>query len=1176
MSLSRKTLEHPVLALIVFFLLGFVSLFTIQNIALELFPDIDYPYVMVYTGYKNAGPETVEKSVTAVLESALVSVKGLKKISSQSSEGSSRIEMEFNYGKDLDAAVSEVRDKLDSVSRSLPDKASAPTIFRMSGNAWPIMSIQINANRSVDDIKQIAEQKISSLLEQIEGVAEVSVSGGRPKQVNVELSQNRLSAYGFTVGQVSAALGRQNLELGGGKLTDGNKNYVVRTTGEYSSIEEINDTVIASVKGYDVRLKDIGRAYLGFADKSEEVFINGQSGVYVDIKKQSGKNTVAVANAVYAKVEQLKKTLPPDFSLEIIEDTSLIIRETINTLVNSAWQGLLLAVLILFIFLRNIKSTVIIAISIPLSILITLLCMNFAGLTLNMMTLTGLILGVGMIVDASIVMIDNIYSYRMRGAKARIAAVLGSQEMVMSVVSGNLTTICVFLPFLFFIKQLEMIGQIFKSMIFTIVIALLASLFVAVFLVPVLSGVFLPLTNRNEHPVKNPALKWLYRFFEKGLDGVTAVYSAVLKIALNNRLLTILTSICLLIIAFALIPTMQISLFPMGNDDSVRLFITMPVGTPLEQTKSITLTFEDIIKSEISGYKTLTTSIGGQGTHSASIAIQLPETSEQIDNAQEIQKKLRRHFADFAGASFSFGQGFNGQLAGSDINIAVRSDDLQAASSVADKIKSVLEGIKDLAEPALDMQRALPQVEVVIDRERAYSFGVDVTTVAAEINSAINGSSATIFRSGGKEYSVVVQYQPSDRKRFSDLESMYVRGANGMVSLSNFASLKRGVGAVGINRENQTRIIRVTASIISGKNANLVEADIKKKIASSFIVPDNVAVSYEGSWQRLNTQMTVYLLILIMAVALVFGVMAATYESFKAPLINLATIPFLVIGVIFLYKIIAQPISIMAMVGMIMLVGIVVNNGIILVDYTNLLRGRGIPLKEACRRAGESRLRPVLMTTFTTILGMLPMCFASDGQSSFVQPIGIAVVGGLTSSTLVTLVFIPVLYSLVMKDKPKAPSAIKIAAESGMDGQDARTESGEAAAERTAAVTIADGTADAEMPAAEAAVLANADAEQAAQTADADIAKESDAGGATGEAESGKAAAERTAAVGIAEGTADAGMPNADAAVLASADAEQAAQTADIDIAKESDAGGATEDSESFGKAGEVANAPNA
>ena len=906
-------------------------------------------------------------------------------------------------------------------------KSIAKEVGLIDINSSLVLSSSDLEKMSDDEIKEIAEDTITDLLEQAEGVAEASVMGGKTKIVRVELDQNRLAAYGFTVSQVSSALSKQNLELGGGKLNEGQKDYVVRTTGEFSSIDEINNTLIANVNGYDVKLSDIGNAFFGFEDITREVFINGSHGVYVSVTKQSGSNSVTVANNVYSKLKEIAQIVPSDIKMEIVSDDTDSIRETISTLVESAWQGLLLAVIVLFIFLQNFKSTIIIAISIPLSIIITLLCMNFVGITLNMMTLTGLILGVGMIVDASIVMIDNIYSYRSRGAKPKISAILGSQEMIVSVLSGNLTTICVFIPFLLYMKDLGMMGQMFKGIIFTIVIALLSSLLVAIFLVPVLAGKFLPLTNRSEKPVTSKFFKVLYGFFTKCIDAITNGYSKLLKLALENRAITLTIAFCILIISFAFLPTLGMNMMPSGNDDSVTLNITLPIGTPIEDTKVVTLEFEDIVRKEVPVFKNLITTVGGGGrssnSYKSSIQITLADDSP---SASEIQSKLRNYFNEFPSATFSFGAGMRGQMMGDDIDIAIRSTDLETSLDVADKISTVMEGISALGDITIDTEKGLPQVEVEIDRERAYAFGVDVSTVAKEINYAINGVTSTEYRTNGKEYDVSVMYQPSDRKSTIDLETIYVNGTNGKVSLANFASLKKGLGPVSIKRENQSRIVHVTASILTSDNANIVENAIKEGIANSFIIPDGVSVSYEGSWQDTSDQMKIYLAIVVMAIVLVFGVMAATYESFKAPLINLATIPFLLIGVVFLYKIINQPLSIMAMVGIIMLVGIVVNNGIILVDYTNLLRNRNIPMMEACYKAGVSRLRPVLMTTLTTILGMIPMCFASSGQAAMVQPIGIAVVGGLTSSTFVTLLVIPVLYSLIMKDEKKLKSRIKV------------------------------------------------------------------------------------------------------------------------------------------------------
>lgn len=1027
MTLSQKILSRPVLVLIVFVLLSIMGMFTLGNLAISLMPDIDSPFINVNTTYKNAGPESVEKSVTRILEGALVSTSGLKTLTSTSSEGRSSISLEFNYGKDLDVAVNDIRDKLDRVKRSLPDDADTPTIFKMDADARPIMRLAVRGNRTADDLREIAEDDIADILEQADGVAEASVRGGSTKIVRVELEQNRLAAYGLTVSSVSSALSKQNIELGGGKVSEGSRDYFVRTTGEYTNIGEVNACVVATVGGKQVRLRDVGRAFMGTEDINNAVYINGEPGVYISLTKQSGSNSVAVANNAYKKIEEAQSMVPSDITIEIVSDDTDAIRETIATLIDSAWQGLILAVVVLFIFLQNFKSTIIISISIPLSMLITMMAMHFAGITLNMMTLTGLILGLGMIVDASIVIIENIYSYRSRGARPSVAASLGSAEMVMSVLSGNLTTICVFIPFIFFIGQLEFMGQLFKGIIFTIVIALVSSLLVAIFLVPVLAGHFLPLSNRTEKPVTNPVLKALYASFQGAINAITRAYRRALDAAMRNRAVTLIVSFCLLASAFMLIPTMHFNM--MGNDggdDSVTLNITMPTGTSFEETRDTIRRIEEIAISEVKGYKNVIATVGGRGrqgnnTYTGSLNINLPKTSLQIDSSEAIKSKLRSHFGEFPAALFNFSAGRMKQMSGSDLEIDVRSDDLQAALDVADSVKEVMEGISDIGEVTIDTEKGLPQVELVVDRQRAAAFGIDIETVAREVNAAMNGTTSTVYRVGGKEYDIIVMYRPADRKTSADIDKIYVKGQSGYVSVANFARFTKGLGPVSIKRENQTRKVKVTADIVSDRNASVVEGLIQSGIAASFVIPEGVSIAYEGSLKDMKEQGAVYLQIALMALILVFGVMAATYESFRAPLINMMTIPFLIIGVVLIYKLTGQPLSMTSMVGLIMLVGIVVNNGIILVDATSLLVERGKPLREACVEAGASRLRPVLMTTLTTVLGTLPMCFQSEGSSAMVQPIGLAIVGGLTSSTFVTLFVIPVMYSLVMRGRRLSP-----------------------------------------------------------------------------------------------------------------------------------------------------------
>lgn len=1021
MSVSKKILEHPVLTLCTFVLIAIVAAFTLGNINVAMMPEMDNPVAMVITTYSNAGPETVEKSVTQVLESGLVSVNNLKSITSTSSEGSSTIELEFNYGTDMDVAVNDIRDKLDMVKRQLPDAASNPSIFQFSSSSMPIMTLAINGNRTEEELKKIADEQIADRLEQADGVAQANVRGGRDGIVRVELDLNRLDAYDLTLSSVASILANNNIEVGGGNVSEGTKKYMVRTTGEYASIDEINETVVGTYNGYDVKLEDIGTAYMGYSDVSSLIYINGKPGVYVQIQKSSGSNTVNVAKAVKTKISEIENTLPSDIKIEILSDDSSSVNDTMNELIKSIIEGFILAVAILLLFLRSGKSTFIMAISIPFCVLITLTVMAFANITLNMITMTGLILGLGMVVDASVVVIENIYVYRNRGTKALTAAVIGTQEVITSVISGNLTTICVFIPFFIFKSQLGMMGQMFSSLMLVILIAILSSLFVAMFLVPILAGKFLPVDNRLERPIKTPFLAKVDRAIDKALDWITTQYKKGLRKVLHHRFATVVIAFGILAMSLILAGRLRISFMSKFNDTSVGLNLEMPLGTKLEETQAVLQDFYEYIQDEIQGYENIVVSVGtGQrrgssdSSYKGSISIYLPDASEQIDTAEQVKSKLRAHFNDYPNATFTFDDGMMQRMGGSDIDIVFRSSDLDAANNLAKEVKSLIqENIPSVTEPQIDMEDGLPQVEIKVDRARAANFGISVRSIANEINYCINGCTATTYNMNGDTYDVVVYLNDEDRSDIPDLEKIFVQGKNGLVSVANFAEVIRGTGPVSIAREDQTRIIHLTANISDESNAGTVENQIKELISDNIVIPESVSIAYEGSWNNTTSTAKIFAIVIALAIILVFGVMAGTYESFKDPFINLFTMPFLIVGVVFIHLITGQDFSMVSLIGVVMLIGIVVNNGILLVDQTNLLVRRGLPLLQACENAAASRLRPVLMTTLTTILAMIPMAFFGNESSSMTQPIGLCVVGGLLSSTIVTMFIIPVIYSLI-------------------------------------------------------------------------------------------------------------------------------------------------------------------
>ena len=1024
MSVAKAVVRRPVLWLVVFALICISGLYLLSNIAVEMLPDVEMPWLLVQTTYPGAGPETVEKSVTNVLETALANTGGIIEMKSASEEQSSMVMMQFEFGTNMDAKINRVRENIDRVQDTLPDTASPPLIMQIKANDEPIMRIAVRSGggREQNELRELAKNEIQDRLKQIEGVASCGVEGGQDAIVRVALSQNRLEAYGVTIHEIAANLAAQNSELGAGYIEDGLVEYSIKTSGEYSSLADIANTVVLQTGGADIRLVDIGDVAFDFAEERSGVYVNGDPGVYVSIMKQSGANTVTVADRVYKQLEALRKTLPGDISLDITEDSTTQTRAMVSELVNSAVMGIILAALVLFLFFRNFNGSLIVALSIPISFLITLLVMSLAGITINMMTLAGLILGLGMIVDSSIVVLESITSFREKGEKPGAAAILAGEEVMSSIIASTITTICVFLPIYLFKNQLEIIGVLVQDMLFTIGISVLSSLLVAIFLVPVLASKWLPVHSRLQKPLRNPFLAQFDRIVAKSLDTLTAGYRWILAKALRHRLVTImLVASAFLGSVFALFK-LDIVMLPDMDSDKVTLNIEMPLGTRYEDTKAVALEMQEFAMSEIRGIKNIITTAGSSGDMFASsggnvaaVTIILDLDDPDADSGESAEERLRSHFADFPNAAFSFPRGGLAAMMGSaDIDIVLRADDLDEGIANAALIKNILEtevsAVKDVA---VDLNDGLPQVNVNIDRQRAYNMGLTVSAIAGEIAASMNGVTATSYRQRGTEYDVVLRLATEDRYELPDLGKIFVRSSSGaLFPVSNFASFEKTQGPVSISHEGQARIIHITANVKEGFKIQETEAKIRTLLAER-----DLHVTFAGETEDTQKMLGTFVLVITLALLLVFGVMAAQYESFRDPFINFCTIPLIVIGVVIIHLITGQAMNAFTMMGFVMLAGIVVNNGILLVDYTRLLVRRGMGVLDACLQAGSSRFRPVLMTALTTMLGLAPMAFFPGKSSMMTSPIGLAVFGGLASATLITLFFIPVLYSLVNKQE---------------------------------------------------------------------------------------------------------------------------------------------------------------
>jgi len=744
------------------------------------------------------------------------------------------------------------------------------------------------------------------------------------------------------------------------------------------------------------------------------------------VQKQSGKNSVQTARDLRARLTRLAREIPQDIKISEIFNTTDTIENSLNQVTSTAVSGALLAVLILFIFLRSFKPTIIIGISIPVSIIITMMLMYFFGLTLNMMTMAGLVLGIGMLVDNSIVILENIYHYREKGAKLRTASVLGMSEMLVAITASTLTTLCVFAPLVMFQGMLEVSGELFAGLAFTVVISLAISLFTATFLVPVLSSHYLPLVTRKQKPLRGVVAKF-DTYFERFFVWLENSYRWAVGKVLKHKAIVILVLFLFLVGSIIMIPIIGWEFMPQEDEDNVSITATLPMGTPLQETEAILKQLQIIVEKEVKGYERIIIRAGGGGfmgmggnaSNSGSLRINLLKFAERIESANDVKEIMRPHFNQFPGVSFSFSGGMRSFGSSSAaVDIMLRTDDLVKGKALGEKIAALLkEKLPDsVTEPSVDLKDGLPQIEIIIDREKMYALGLNTATVGNEIKAAVDGITATRYKNSGKDYDVVLILAEVDRSTRPALDQIFVNSQMaGRVPLSSFVSYKEGTGPLTISRENQSRVIHVTAGAKPGAKRNVLQGQVEEVIRAGIPVEDDVIIEYGGDNAEMVKLFTRFVLICIVAAFLVFGVMASLFESFRDPFIIIFTIPLSLIGIVAIYLITKTIFNVLTAVGLLVLIGVIVNNGIVLVDYTNLLRKRGYSLHDACIEAAGNRLRPILMTTLTTILGLVPMAFFPGEGSQIVAPIGKTVLGGLSFGTLMTLFLMPTVYAVMNK-----------------------------------------------------------------------------------------------------------------------------------------------------------------
>ncbi len=1021
MNIIKTVVHRPVAVVILFAILIGLGCFLVPQIPVELFPDSDRPVVMVSTTYDGAAPEDVEQNVTELLESQFSNVSDLDTITSTSAEGVSIINLQFDYSIDLDDVTNDIRDKRDQVVDKLPDSASTPVMYKMSSDDMPILTLALEGNLSQNELHEVATDQVESLLERLSGVSSVSIAGGQSEIVNVIVSQNRLEAYDITLTDVASVLDGQNYQTGSGDISEGDKNYIIRTDEQFSSLEEIGNVIVKE----DVLLKDIADIQFGYEDETSRVYVNDVAGVEISITKESDANSVEVSDTVIESLSSINEQLPDGLNLYVISNDATEISAVMNQTYYALIEGIFLALFVLFLFLRNWSSTIIIVLSIPISIFITILFMYFKGLSLNLMTLTGLILGLGMVVDCSIVVQENIFKFRERGTKLRSAAELGTREMMMSITASTLTSICVFIPIILFSDNLKGFGTMLAALSWTIGIALIVSLIVALTFVPTMSSNYLKVYTRTQKPLKNKTLAKLDSFFETRFKNLDLRYEKHLNALFDHKGKVLIIVILALIISLYQFTSMGINLAPSMSTDSLSISMELPAGTNLEETEADTFALVDVIKS-IGGYENLIVTVGsssymGAATYSnkSSVDITFPDAVDQTVTVDEMKEQLRSHFNDFPGATVEFSSKGPGMGNADPVDILIKSDSLDDASEFATYLKNTIEdklvGIMDVA---TDMDEGLPQYEVIVDRERAYDLGVDMYSIGSEISAQLDGKTATVYRNNGEDIDVQLILQQSDKATIPDLNKIFVTNSEGTaVALSNIATLAKSTSPISISREDQTNVVHVTGDLADGYASTSAQQDIMDLLNNELVIPDGVSYELSGDFEDISNMSTQIQMISVIAIILVFGIMAAQFESLKDPLIVLTSIPLMLIGVVWFYKLTGYTFSMMSAVGLVVLVGLVVNSGIVLVDYINLLLKRGLPLRDACVKAAGSRLRPILMSASTTVLGMIPLAFFGGAGTEQVQPIAQTIIGGLVASSLMTLFVTPLLFAMLNRRK---------------------------------------------------------------------------------------------------------------------------------------------------------------
>ena len=1018
MSIYRKAVNNPVTTALVFIAMAIFGIFSLINISLDRFPKFDANVVMVMSSYPGASAEDIETNLTKVLENSLNGVSDLKNMTSTSKENMALITLEFVEGVDIDVATNDVRDKLDMVNSVLPDGVSLPVIFKFSADDMPLMIMAATANQSYQALEKILDEKVATPLARVSGVGTVSIAGAPQREIQVYCDPNKLEAYGLTVAGISQIIASENRNVPSGTIDIGSNAYSLRVEKEFTSADQMLNVVVGHYNGKTIYLRDVARVVDGVEERYQEAYINGVSGAQIVIQKQADANTVNVIKGVKKAMKDIEKGLPSDIEIRTVVDGSDNILNTLNSLKETIIVTFLIVMLVVYLFLGRWRATFIIVLSIPVSLLASLMYLWATGNTLNIVSMSSLSIAIGMVVDDAIVVLENISTHLERGAKPKEAAVHATQEVGISVVASTLTMLAVFLP-LTMIKG--MAGLMFKQLGWITSIIMIVSTVGALTLIPMLCSQFL-----RFKPKHGKLHDLIFGNFNRFLDLISKGYSKLIGWCIGHRTITVLIALAIFGLTVGLIaPNMKTEFFPKSDDGRITVQLELPAGTGQSITRELGHEIHQKFVAAIPEIVNCSYALGqadtdnafaamqNNGTHVVSYNINIGSMEDRERSLSEVADVVRGILADYPEfKKVRVTEGGQGGMGGaSTVDVEIYGYDFVTTDKVAKDIQTKMVESGAFAQVILSRDEYTPEYQVDFDREKLAVNGLNSTTAASFLSAAMNGSTMSYYREDGDEYNIRVRYAPEFRTSIEDIENILIYNNAGKgVRIKELGKVVESLTPPSIQRKNRERLITVSGVVANGVVLSDAVATTDEIMATTEI-PSELAVKIGGSYEDQQEMFGDLIMLLIMIIILVYIVMASQFESFMSPFVIMFSIPFAFVGVLLGLQVTGTPLGAMGMIGILILMGIVVKNGIVLIDYTILMQERGHSVEEASTIAAQSRLRPILMTTLTTVLGMIPMAVGQGEGSEMWRSLGMVVAWGLSISTLVTLVIIPTVYA---------------------------------------------------------------------------------------------------------------------------------------------------------------------